>query len=70
VAVRDGSLGRLAVLAAATWTVRGTGPNCPRHWARQFATLLQERVFSARCPDGPCSRSNGLRWRRVVFFFS
>jgi hypothetical protein len=63
VAVYDGSPGRLIVLAAGAWTVRGSGPDGPQPGGRSGA-------FTARSPDGPSSGPDGPRWRRVVFFSS
>jgi hypothetical protein len=63
VAVYDGSPGRLAVLAAGAQTVRDSGPNGLQPGGRIGA-------FTARSPDGPSSRPDGPRWRRVVFFSS
>jgi hypothetical protein len=63
VAVCDGSPGRLAVLAAGVWTVRGSRPDGPQPGGRSGA-------FTARSPDGPSSGPDGPRWHRVVFFSS
>jgi hypothetical protein len=63
VAVCDGSPGRQAVLAAGARTVRDSRPDGPQPGGRNGA-------FTARSPDGPSSRPDGLRWRRVVFFSS
>jgi hypothetical protein len=55
-AVRDGSPGRLAVLAATARTIRDSGLDGPRPGGRSD-------FFPVRYPDGP-------RWCRVVFFSS
>jgi hypothetical protein len=63
VAVRDGSPGRLAVLATGARTVRDTGSDGLQPGGRSGA-------FTARSPDDPSSGSDGPRWRRVAFFSS
>jgi hypothetical protein len=63
VAVCDRSPGRLAMLAAGTRTVRGSGPDGPQPGGRSGA-------FTARSPDGPSPGPDGPRWCRVVFFSS
>jgi hypothetical protein len=45
VAVCEGSSGRLAVLAAGAWTIRGSGSDGPQLGGRSGA-------FTARSPDG------------------
>jgi hypothetical protein len=52
--------GRLAVLAAGAWTVRGSGPDGPQPGPPGG----RSGAFAARSPDGPSSGPNGLRWRR------
>jgi hypothetical protein len=52
--VCDGSLGRLAVLAAGVRTVRGSGPDGPQPGGRSDA-------FPTRSPDEPSSGSDGPR---------
>jgi hypothetical protein len=63
VAVCDGSLGRLAEIAARARTVHGSRPDGPQPGGRSDA-------FTARSPDGSSSGPDGLRWCRVVFFSS
>jgi hypothetical protein len=63
VVVCDGSTGRLAVLTAGAWTVRGSRPDGLQPGSRSGA-------FTACSPDGPSSRPDGPRWRSVVFFSS
>jgi hypothetical protein len=62
-AVRDGSCGRLAVLAAMLQTVRGSGPDGPRPSDRS-------NLFPMRCPNGLRSGADGPGWRMVVLFSS
>jgi hypothetical protein len=63
VAVCDGSLGHLAVLAAGARTVRDSRPDGRQPGGRSGA-------FTARSPDGLSSGLDGPRWRRVVLFSS
>jgi hypothetical protein len=62
-AVRDGSCGRLAVLAATMQTVRGSGPDGPRPGDGSS-------LFPTRCSDGLRSGVDGSGWRMVVLFSS
>jgi hypothetical protein len=60
VAVYDGSQGHM-VLTVGARAICDFGPEGPRPNGRSGA-------FPACCPNGPSSRLDGLRWRRVVFF--